>query len=328
MLIPGSGPSIAVVIPCYNEQAAIFDVVRDFKAALPGAAVYVFDNNSSDNTAKLAAEAGAIVRSETRPGKGFVVQRIFSDVDAEIIVIVDGDGTYDASAAPAMVELLACGSFDMVVATRKPINDGGEVYRRGHLIGNRLFNWFTGALFGNGFTDVFSGYRAMSRRFVKSLPLVSSGFEVETEITVHAVSIGAPCAEIETNYGARQDGSESKLRTYRDGFRIARVGLSLFRDLRPIRFFGTLFLLCVGFSAAIGIPIVLHYVDTGMVPRFPSAVLSAALLTLGIIFLTCGIILESVSRSRIESRKLVYLAYPALGSWLRVESSSGDDRSF
>jgi glycosyltransferase involved in cell wall biosynthesis len=321
-------PSIAVVIPCFNEEAAIADVVRDFKAALPTAEVYVFDNNSSDDTAMVAAAAGAIVRSESRQGKGFVVQRMFSDVDADISVIVDGDGTYDASAAPEMVELLVGGPFDMVVATRIPLDDGGEVYRRGHRIGNRLFNWYTGALFGTGFTDIFSGYRVMSRRFVKSLPLASSGFEVETEITVHAVSIGAPCAEIPTDYGSRPDGSESKLRTYRDGLRIARVGLSLFRDLRPMRFFGALFVLCATLAAAIGIPIVLTWVDTGLVPRFPSAILSAALLTLGIIFLTCGIILESVSRSRIESRKLAYLAHPAPGCSLRVELSSGGDRSF
>lgn len=303
---------VAVVIPCYDEEAAIGEVVRAFAAALPGATVYVYDNNSTDRTVEVAQAAGAVVRREPRQGKGHVVQRMFADVDADVYVMVDGDGTYDASAAPGMVDKLANEGLDMVVGARIPEEDAdGEVYRPGHDWGNRAFTRTARLLFGSEFDDLFSGYRVMSRRFVKSFPLRSAGFEIETEITVHAVEVSAACAEVPTAYGARKEASESKLRTYRDGARILRVAIGLFRDLRPLRFFGGLFVLFTLAAFVLGIPVVLEYVDTGQVPRFPTAILASALQTLAIVFLTCGILLDSVSRARREARKLAYLSIPA-----------------
>jgi glycosyltransferase involved in cell wall biosynthesis len=302
---------VAVVIPCYDEEAAIGEVVRSFAAALPAATIYVYDNNSTDATVAVARAAGAVVRREPRQGKGNVVQRMFADVEADVYVMVDGDGTYDASAAPGMVEKLANEGLDMVVGARVPEPDAeGEVYRPGHDLGNRAFTRTARLLFGSEFDDLFSGYRVMSRRFVKSFPLRSAGFEIETEITVHAVEVAAACAEVPTAYGARKAESASKLRTYRDGARILRVAIGLFRDLRPMRFFGSLFVLFTLAALLLGIPVVLDYVDTGLVPRFPTAILASALQILAIVFLTCGILLDSVSRSRREARKLAYLSIP------------------
>ncbi len=306
-------PRIAVVIPCYNEAAAIGDVVRDFATALPGAAIYVYDNNSTDDTVERAAAAGAITRTEPRQGKGNVVQRMFSDVEADVYVMVDGDGTYEAGAATAMVDRLLDEGLDMVVGARIPETDedaGGEVYRRGHDFGNRAFTAIAKVLFGSDFDDLFSGYRVMSRRFVKSFPLQSAGFEIETELTVHVVEVSAATAEVPTRYGARKEDSASKLRTYRDGTRILLVAIGLFKDLRPMRFFGLLFLACTLAAFGLGIPVFVEFVETGLVPRFPTAILASALQILAFIFLICGILLESVSASRREARKLAYLGIP------------------
>lgn len=299
--------TVAVLIPCYNEAAAIADVVTDFQKALPEATIYVYDNNSVDDTVALARDAGAIVRREPRQGKGYVVQRMFADIEADVFVMVDGDGTYDAASSRDLVDRLLEDTLDMVIGSREPVEAGGEVYRRGHTLGNRIFNLLGRILYGGGFTDIFSGYRVMSRRFVKSFPLTASGFEIETELTVHAVEIGAPCAEMPTPYGARRAESSSKLRTYRDGARILRVAVALYRDIRPMRFFGVLFALCALTSIVLAIPVVADYVETGLVPKFPTAILAAAMATLSFIFLTCGIIVDSVSRSRREVRKIAYL---------------------
>jgi hypothetical protein len=236
---------------------------------------------------------------------------MFSDVEADVYVMVDGDGTYDAASATGMVERLLAEGLDMVVGARVPTEDGeGEVYRRGHDLGNRVFTRIAQILFGSGFDDLFSGYRVMSRRFVKSFPLSSAGFEIETEITVHAVEVAAACAEVPTAYGSRKEDSASKLRTYRDGTRILRVAIGLFKDLRPLRFFGLLFVLFTVAALALGTPVIVDYVETGLVPKFPSAILASALQILAFIFLTCGILLDNVSRSRREIRKLAYLAIP------------------
>ncbi len=302
---------IAVLLPCYNEEAAIAEVVKAFSVALPSATVYVYDNNSTDDTVERARGAGAIVRSEPRQGKGNVVQRMFADVDADVYVMADGDGTYDAPSATAMVERLVAEQLDMIVGARVPVDDGGEVYRRGHEFGNRLFNRIAQVLFGATFDDIFSGYRVMSRRFVKSFPLNSAGFEVETEITVHAVEVAAACVEIPTPYGSRKEDSTSKLRTYRDGTRILRVALGLFKDLRPMRFFGILFALTTVVSLALGIPIIVDYVETGLVARFPTAILASGIQVLAFIFLTCGILLDGVNRNRREARRIAYLQVPS-----------------
>jgi glycosyltransferase involved in cell wall biosynthesis len=306
-----SEPSVALLIPCHNEEASVAEVVTAFRRALPMATVYVYDNNSTDATIALAAQAGAVIRRERRQGKGYVVQRMFADVDADVYVLVDGDGTYDASAAPTMVNMLLTGGLDLVTGVRKPVSHDSDVYRRGHSLGNRLFNAIGRVLFGRAITDIFSGYRVMSRRFVKSFPLTSSGFEVETELTVHAVEIGAPCAEMETAYGSRKKESSSKLRTYRDGSRMLRIALIFFKELYPLRFFGALFVTFALAGLVLGISVVADFLRTGLVARFPTAILAAALLTLAVIFLTCGFVVASVSRGRREARRLAYLAIPA-----------------
>ena len=305
------GHKVAVLVPCYNEESSIADVVKAFETVLPEAVVYVYDNNCTDRTAAVATEAGAVVRRETRQGKGNVVRRMFADIEADVYVMVDGDDTYDAASARHMVDLLVAENLDMVVGARKPMDGDDEAFRRGHTLGNRLFNRIGRLLFGSGFTDIFSGYRVMSRRFVKSFPLTSSGFEIETEITVHAVELGAPVAEVETPYGSRRGESASKLRTYRDGSRILRIALALFKELRPMRFFGILFGFFTVVAIALGIPVVAEYARSGLVLRFPTAILAAAIQTLGFIFLTAGIVLDSVSRARREVRLLAYLAIRA-----------------
>ncbi|MEJ7582646.1 MAG: glycosyltransferase [Acidimicrobiales bacterium] len=308
---PRSARGLAVLVPCRNEAQSIGAVVRDFRAALPSSTIYVYDNGSTDATSAIATRAGAIVRREPRLGKGNVMRRMFADIDADLYVVVDGDGTYEAASVRRMVDLLMDEHLDMVVGARRPIDGAPDAFRRGHTVGNRLFTRTGRFLFGPGFTDLFSGFRVLSRRFVKSFPLTSSGFEIETEITVHAVELGAAHAEIETPYGCRSGASTSKLRTYRDGMRILGTALALFKDLRPLRFFGVLFALCTVTAVALGAPVVAEYARTGLVLRFPTAILAAALQTLGVIFLTAGIILESVSRARREARKLAYLAMPS-----------------
>lgn len=301
---------IAVTIPCYNEAATIAQVVGEFRAALPGADIYVYDNNSSDGTADIAARAGAIVRRETRQGKGHVVRRMFADVEADIYVMVDGDATYDASMAPTLVELLKKNHVDMVVGTRANVTrDAG---REGHAFGNRIFNGLYHRLFGRDFTDIFSGYRVFSRRFVKSFPAVSTGFEIETEMSVHASQLGIPTLERPTRYGVRPEDSASKLRTFRDGFRILGMFAMLAKETRPAAFFGAIgAALCLA-ALLLSAPLVLTYLQTGLVPRFPTAILATGITIIGVVCAMCGLILDSLARARIEAKRAVFLAYPAL----------------
>jgi glycosyltransferase involved in cell wall biosynthesis len=297
---------IAVLIPCFNEAPTIHQVVTSFRAALPTAAVYVYDNRSTDDTAKRAAEAGAVVRHEPWPGKGNVVRRMFADVEADVFLMADGDGTYDAKVAPAMIARLLSEHADMVVGTRR--NVYSDAHRKGHGFGNRLFNTIYRRLIGPDFTDIFSGYRAFSRRFVKSFPAVSSGFEVETEMSVHASQMRMPIVEVATDYGARSEGSTSKLRTFRDAFRILGTIVRLFKEIRPFQFFG-LFALVFSLTAIIlGLPLLSTYLETGLVPRFPTAILATGLMLLAGLSLGCGTILDSVARGRLEQKRILYLA--------------------
>jgi glycosyltransferase involved in cell wall biosynthesis len=302
-----TGASVAVLIPCFNEEAAIATVVADFRAALPEAEIYVYDNNSTDATMERAMAAGAVVRTEPRQGKGNVVRRMFADVDADVYVMVDGDNTYDASTARLMVDMLIDRRLDMVVAARVPVGDAA--HRRGHALGNAAFTRLLKLLFGGGFTDVFSGFRAMSRRFVKSFPVRSDGFEIETELSAHAQEIVASVAEVPSAFGAREAGAESKLRTVRDGARILVTALRLFENMRPLQFFGILFLLLTALALALGIPVVNEYRETGLVLRFPTAILAAAIQTVAFISLTAGLVLKSVRSARQEARRLAYLRY-------------------
>jgi glycosyltransferase involved in cell wall biosynthesis len=303
-----SQPSIAVILPCYNEEAAIAGVVEGFRAALPDATVYVYDNASSDRTAAVAAEAGAVVRHEPRRGKGNVVRRMFADVDADVYVLADGDGTYDAASAPAMIEKLAADDLDMVLGVRKDAG-GADVYRPGHRFGNRLFSKTVAALFGRQFTDILSGYRVMSRRFVKSFPLMARGFEVETEMTVHCLDAQIPVAEVDTPYGARPGGSESKLNSYRDGLRILWTIFLLLKDTRPLPFFGGLSAVLAVASVLLAVPLFITYAETGLVPRFPTAILATGMMILAFLMFACGLILDSVAKGRWEAKRLRYLAF-------------------
>ena len=299
---------VAVLIPCYNEQSAIGQVVRDFRGALPGSTIYVYDNNSSDSTIEAAREAGAVVRDERRQGKGNVVRRMFADVEADVYVLVDGDATYDAASAPTMVRRLVDEQLDMVVGCR--VHTAEEAYRRGHRFGNAMLTGFVRWLFGKSFTDILSGYRVFSRRFIKSFPALSRGFETETELTVHALELRMPVAEVETPYGVRPQGSASKLSTYRDGLRILRLILALYKYERPLTFFAVLAAGLAGGSIALGIPIVLEWVRTGLVPRFPTAILATGTMILAWLALTAGFVLEGVTRGRQELKRLVYLQTP------------------
>lgn len=305
-------PRIAVLVPCYNEALTVAQVVADFSAALPGCVAYVYDNRSSDGTGDIARRAGAVVRREERPGKGGVMRRMFAEIDADIYVVTDGDATYDASRAPEMVERLVRDDLDVVTGIR----DHGErdaAYRRGHQWGNRMFNRLLGVLFGERPTDMFSGYRVMSRRFVKSFPAEARGFEIETELTVHALELRVPTAEIVTSYFERPEGSTSKLSTYRDGLRILGAMARMFRDVRPLPFFSGCALLFALVGLALGAEVVAEYVATGLVPRLPSAVLATGLMLLASLSLACGIILESVARGRREAKRLAYLAASCRG---------------
>src|SRR3954471_2612185 len=302
---------IAVLLPCYNEEAAIAQTVAAFRAALPDAAIYVYDNNSSDRTREVAAAAGAIVRSERMQGKGHVVRRMFADVDADIYVMADGDSTYDAAAAPELVRRLVDEQLDMVVGARK--SEVEEAYRRGHRLRKRLFTSLLPPLFGRTFTDIFSGYRIFSRRFVKSFPALSRGFETETEISVHALELAMPVGEMVTAYGARPEGSHSKLSTWRDGFRIMRTILHLFRIERPVLFYGGFGLLLAILAVALAAPLAITYARTGLVPRFPTAILVTGLMITAFLSFSVGLILDTVVRGRREMRRLAYLALPAPG---------------
>jgi glycosyltransferase involved in cell wall biosynthesis len=304
---------VAVLLPCFNEAVAIAQVVRAFAAALPAATIYVYDNNSTDDTARKAENAGAIVHSEPRQGKGNVVRRMFADIDADIYVMADGDRTYDAASAPAMIERLARENLDMVVAKRQPANGSVGAYRLGHESGNRAMTRFVAELFGARFTDIFSGYRVFSRRFVKSFPALAAGFEIETELTVHALQLGLPVAEIPSPYHARPEGSASKLSTFGDGWRILLAILQLHKDVRPLRFFGAIGIALLAVAVVLTWPLLLTWLDTGLVPRFPTAILSTGIVLMAFISFACGIILESVARARLEVKRLAYLRYGAPG---------------
>lgn len=304
-----TSPSIAVILPCYNEAAAISQTIAAFRASLPDARIYVYDNNSSDGTCAVAAEAGAIVRSEKMQGKGNVVRRMFADVDADIYIMADGDATYDAAAAPALVKQLIDENLDMVVGARKSEVDAA--YRRGHRFGNAMLTGMLAQLFGRSFSDILSGYRVFSKRFVKSFPVLSSGFEIETEISVHALELTMPVAEQVTAYAARPEGSESKLNTYRDGWRILKTIIMLFRSERPMTFFGMIAALLALLAIILAVPLAITYAQTGLVPRLPTALLSTGLIILSAMSMMCGLILDTVVRGRLEMRRLAYLAYQA-----------------
>jgi glycosyltransferase involved in cell wall biosynthesis len=303
---------IAVLLPCYNEEAAVAQTVAGFRAALPDAAIYVYDNNSSDGTAEAARAAGAIVRTERMQGKGHVVRRMFADVEADIYVMADGDATYEAAAAPLMVARLLDERLDMVVGARRSEVD--EAYRRGHRLGNRVLTGILARLFGRTFSDILSGYRVFSRRFVKSFPALARGFETETEISVHALELVMPVAEMVTAYGARPEGSESKLSTWRDGWRIMSTILRLFRIERPVLFYGSFAAALASLGLVLAVPLAITYAETGLVPRFPTAILITGLMVVAFLSFAAGLILDTVVRGRREVRRLFYLSFPAPGA--------------
>ncbi len=311
--VAASGPRVAVLLPCYNEEAAIRQTVAAFRAALPTADIFVYDNNSSDRTREVAAEAGAIVRTERMQGKGHVVRRMFADVEADIYVMADGDATYDATAAPALIAKLVDEQLDMVVGARR--NEVEEAYRRGHVLGNKVFTGILSFLFGRTFSDIFSGYRIFSRRFAKSFPALSRGFETETEISVHALELAMPVGEMVTAYAARPEGSVSKLSTYRDGWRIMKTILHLFRIERPVLFYGGFGLFLALIAAILMVPIIVTYFQTGLVPRFPTAILATGLMIVAFMSFMCGLILDTVVRGRREVRRLHYLALPGVAEF-------------
>ena len=304
-------PVIAVLLPCYNEEAAIAQTVAGFRAALPGATIFVYDNNSSDSTVEVARAAGAVVRTERIQGKGAVVRRMFADVDADIYVMADGDATYDAASAPALVHRMLDEQLDMVVGSR--IGEAAAAYRRGHRFGNAMLTGMLTKLFGRSFSDILTGYRVFSRRFVKSFPVLSVGFEIETEISVHALELKMPVAEIDTPYFARPEGSVSKLSTYRDGWRILGTIATLYRIERPLWFFGALGVALLTLAIILAIPLAITYAQTGLVPRFPTAILVTGLTILAALCAFAGLILDTVVRGRREVRRLAYLAYRAPG---------------
>lgn len=301
-------PRVAVLIPCYNEEVAISRVVAGFRAALPDAAIYVYDNNSKDGTRAAAAAAGAVVRGESLQGKGNVVRRMFADIEADIYVLVDGDDTYDAAAAPAMVRLLQEERLDMVTGIR--VTEIEAAYRPGHRLGNLVLTGMVRLIFGDRITDMLSGYRAFSRRFVKSFPALAHGFETETEFTVHALELRLPVGELKTAYRDRPPGSVSKLSTFRDGWRILRTIVSLVQRERPLAFFGIMGLLLGALGVVLFLPVLEEYLRTGLVPRLPTAVLSALLVLAGFLSLVCGLVLDTVTRGRREVKRIAYLALP------------------
>lgn len=300
-------PTIAVLLPCYNEEAAIGQTVAGFRQALPNAAIYVYDNNSSDRTVEVARGAGAIVRTERIQGKGAVVRRMFADVDADIYVMADGDATYDAASAPMLVERMLDELLDMVVGCR--MGEAAAAYRRGHRFGNAMLTGILARLFGRSFTDILSGYRVFSRRFVKSFPVLSVGFEIETEISVHALELKMPVGEAETPYFARPEGSVSKLSTYRDGWRILGTIATLYRIERPLWFFGAFGAALLALAVILAVPLAVTFAQTGLVPRFPTAILITGLTILAALCVFAGLILDTVVHGRREVRRLAYLAH-------------------
>lgn len=301
-------PRVAVILPCYNEELAVRQTVEAFRAALPDAVVYVFDNASTDRTSEVARQAGAVVRTETLPGKGNVVRRMFADVEADIYVLADGDATYDASSAVAMIGMLEEQHLDMVVGVRQHAD--AKAYRRGHQFGNSALTGLVSRIFGQRFSDILSGYRVMSRRFVKTFPSLSKGFEIETELTVHALEIRAPVSEYPTPYAPRPEGAVSKLRTFRDGFRILRLIINLTREERPLPFFGGLALLLVLISVLLAAPVLLSYLETGLVDRQPTWILSTTLFVAALQSAGVGLVLDTVTHGRREAKRMSYLSYP------------------
>lgn len=304
-----SEPRIAVLVPCYNEATTIRSVVTRFAAALPQAKIYVYDNNSTDGTAEVARQSGGIVRHEPRQGKGNVIRRMFADTEADIYILVDGDDTYDAGAAPKLVEQLRRNRLDFVNAARRAEN--AAAFRRGHRAGNRLLSAIVELIFGRQFSDMLSGYKIFSRRFVKSFPAVSRGFEIETELAIHALQLRMPSAEVEASYVDRPEGSHSKLRSYRDGTRILLLIARLVKDEKPLMFFGLMGIAFVLAGIALGVPIVIEYFHTGLVPRIPTAILSCGVITIGVLSILAGLILDVITLARHELKRLAYLAVPA-----------------
>ncbi|RWP48056.1 glycosyltransferase [Mesorhizobium sp.] len=302
-------PAIAVLLPCYNEELTIADVVRRFRETLPTAAIYVYDNNSRDLTALRARAAGATVIREPRQGKGNVVRRMFADIEADIYLMADGDGTYAPEDAPQLINTLLTERSDMVVGTRRGVTD--DAGRTGHAFGNSVFNRLYKWLFGSEFTDIFSGYRAFTRRFVKSFPAVSGGFEIETEMSVHASQLKLPVSEIGLDYGRRPEGSSSKLSTYRDGAKILWMFAMLMKETQPLRFFGAFAVLFLASSLFLMMPVLIEFAETGLVPRMPTWVLSVGLLLLSMLAAVTGLILDSVSRGRAEQKRIFYLSMPS-----------------
>ncbi|MFA7439076.1 MAG: glycosyltransferase, partial [Castellaniella sp.] len=320
-------PRIALLIPCYNEASTIARVVADFQAAIPAIQVYVFDNGSEDGTANIARGAGAAVQYVAQRGKGSVVRRMFADVEADYYIMVDGDGTYDAASAPRMLAHLAEQRLDMLVGSR---SDAGEAahYRPGHRAGNRLLSGAVRHIFGGAFTDMLSGYRVFSRRYVKSFPGQSAGFEIETELTVHALEMAMPWDELPTPYGARPAGSTSKLSTWRDGLRIAATIVRLYMLERPLVVFGLLGLLLCLLGVGLAVPLFIDYAHSGLVPRLPTAVLVTGLCVLGLLLAALGVVLDALARARREIRRLAYLAVPwgaAEGQLHRPADLIGED---
>jgi len=306
---------IAVLLPCRNEEAAVAEVIGAFRAALPAATIYVYDNNSTDRTIDIARATGAVVRTERHQGKGYVVRRMFADVDADIYVLADGDATYDAPSAPAMISRLVEEKLDMVVGARVHRDDAA--YRRGHQTGNRALTGFVTNIFGRSFSDMLSGYRVFSRRFVKSFPVLSGGFEIETELTIHALELELPVAEIDTPYYARPKGSASKLNTWRDGFRILWSIFQIYRSERPLPFFSAIAIALAVIAIGLAIPIIITFVQEGTVPRFPTAILATGLMLAALLSFASGMVLDTVTRGRREMKLLAYLRYGAPGDQLR-----------
>jgi glycosyltransferase involved in cell wall biosynthesis len=310
-MISVNAPRIAVLVPCYNEAVTVAKVIEDFRAALPQAEICVFDNNSRDETGAIALRHGARVQSVNLQGKGHVVRRLFADVEADLYVLVDGDDTYDAASAQRLVQHALQGRYDMVVAVRKAQADAA--YRPGHAWGNRMLTGFLSWLFGRACQDILSGYRVFSRRFVKSFPVLSSGFEIETELTVHALELKMSVGELDTPYGERPEGSFSKLSTYRDGFRILRTMLRLFSAERPLAFFSLIGAVLASMATLLTVPLLITYLDTGLVPRFPTAILATGLMVLAALSFFAGLILDTVTRGRRELKMLAYLRERAPG---------------
>ena len=304
-----SNTTVALIVPCYNEEQTIGQVVREFKKSIPNLTCYVFDNNSTDNTVEVAVAAGAKVFNVPQQGKGNVVRRMFADVEADVYVMVDGDATYDASIAPALIQALIFGNFDMVVGRRRSVESAA--YRSGHQWGNKMLSGFVSFIFGHAFDDMLSGYRIFSRRYVKSFPAHSKGFEIETELAVHALELRMPVKEIDTVYGARPEGSVSKLNTYRDGAHILMTIIKLFKAEKPLTFFSIIFLVLLVLGLMLATPLFVTYFQTGLVPRMPTAILCSGLIILSFLSLACGLILETVTRGRLETKRLAYLSVPS-----------------